>query len=114
LQSALRAIARELEKLRQRPPTKKELRQAQEYTIGLNELSLESTTNQIMWMGESIVAYGYAIDPDEVQAKLKSVTPEAIREVANFCFAVPQMGLALVGPVNEEKVQSWLEIFGAC
>jgi predicted Zn-dependent peptidase len=114
LRSALRAIARELEKLRQRPPTKKELRQAQEYTIGLNELSLESTTNQIMWMGESIVAYGYVIDPDEVQAKLKSVTLEAIREVANFCFAVPQMGLALVGPVNEEKVQSWLEIFGAC
>jgi predicted Zn-dependent peptidase len=115
LRSALRAIARELEKLRQRPPTKKELRQAQEYTIGLNELSLESTTNQIMWMGESIVAYGYVVNPDEVQAKLKSVTPEAIREVANFCFAVPQMGLALVGPVNEEKVQHWLEngVFGA-
>jgi predicted Zn-dependent peptidase len=114
LRSALRAIARELEKLRQRPPTKKELRQAQEYTVGLNELSLESTTNQIMWMGESIVAYGYVVNPDEVQAKLKGVTPEAIREVANFCFAVPQMGLALVGPVNEQKVQHWLEngVFG--
>ena len=109
LRSALRAIARELEKLRQRPPTKKELRQAQEYTIGLNELSLESTTNQIMWMGESIVAYGCVVNPEQVQAKLKSVTPEAIRAVANFCFAVPQMGLALVGPVNEEKVQHWLE-----
>jgi predicted Zn-dependent peptidase len=114
LRSALRAIARELEKLRQRPPTKKELRQAQDYTIGQNELSLESTTNQIMWMGESIVAYGYVVNPDEIQAKVKSVTPEAIQEVANYCFAAPQMGLALVGPVDEAKVQRWLEngVFG--
>ena len=114
LRRALGAIARELGKLRDRPPTKKELRQAQDFTIGQNELSLESTTNQIMWMGESIVAYGHVVNPDEIKAKVKSVTREAIQEVANFCFAAAQMGLALVGPVDEEKVKGWLEngVFG--
>ena len=38
LRSALRAIHRELDKLRSKLPSKKELRQAQAYTIGQNEL----------------------------------------------------------------------------
>jgi predicted Zn-dependent peptidase len=112
LQSALRAIHKELDKLRTRPPGKKELRQAQEYTVGQNELALESTTNQIMWMGESLLAYGSVIDPDEVQACFKRVTSDQIQEVANLCFAPQKMGLGLVGPVDEVKVERWIGDIG--
>ena len=108
LRRALRAINRELEKFLERPPTKKELRQAQEYTLGQNELSLESTTNQIMWMGESLIAYDYVIDPEEVQTKVKSVTPESVQSVARLCFSPERMGIAVVGAVKEDKVQRWL------
>ena len=108
LRRALRAINRELEKFRERPPTKKELRQAQEYTLGQNELSLESTTNQIMWMGESLIAYDYVIDPEEVQAKVKSVTPESVQVRGRLCFCPERMGIAIVGAVKEDKVQRWL------
>jgi predicted Zn-dependent peptidase len=104
LRSALRAIHKELDKLRGRPPGKKELRQAQEYTVGQNDLGLESTTNQIMWMGESLLAYGKVIDPDEVQACFKQVSAEQIQEVASLCFEPKKMGLGLVGPVDESKV----------
>ena len=112
LQSALRAIHKELDKLRTRPPGKKELRQAQEYTVGQNELALESTTNQIMWMGESLLAYGSVIDPDEVQACFKRVTGDQIQDVANLCFAPQKMGLGLVGPVDEVKVGRWIGDIG--
>ena len=112
LQSALRAIHKELDKLRTRPPGGKELRQAQEYTVGQNELALESTTNQIMWMGESLLAYGSVIDPDEVQACFKRVTGDQIQEVANLCFAPQKMGLGLVGPVDEVKVERWIGDIG--
>jgi predicted Zn-dependent peptidase len=108
LRKALQAIGRELEKLRVQAPSKKETRQAQEYTIGQNELSLESTTNQIMWMGESLLAYDHVVDPKEVQEKLKAVTPESVQHVAQFCFSSTKMGLALVGPVEEAQVQPWL------
>jgi predicted Zn-dependent peptidase len=108
LRRALRAINRELEKFQERPPSKKELRRAQEYTLGQNELSLESTTNQIMWMGESLIAYDYVIDPEEVQAKVKSVTPEAVQSIACFCFRPERMGIAAVGEVKEENIQRWL------
>jgi predicted Zn-dependent peptidase len=107
--NALRAIARELNKVKERAPTKAELRRAQEYTIGQNDLSLESTTNQIMWMGESLVAYDRIIDPEQVQEKIKAVTPEAIQEVANVCFVPERLGVAVVGPLPMEKVNGWLE-----
>jgi predicted Zn-dependent peptidase len=112
LRSALRAIHRELDKLCQRPPSKKELRQAQEYSIGQNELGLESTNNQIMWMGESLLAYGKVLDPEEVQAKFKEVTALQIQEAANLCFAPPRMGLGIVGPVDSTKVKRWVGDIG--
>ena len=112
LRSALRAIHKELDKLCNRPPGKKELHQAQEYTIGQNELALESTTNQIMWMGESLLAYGHVIDPEEVQTRFKLVTADQVQEVANLCFAPERMGLGLVGPVEESKLERWLGDIG--
>jgi predicted Zn-dependent peptidase len=107
LKGALRAIHRELSKLRSRPPTKKELRQAQEYTAGQNDLGLESTSNQIMWMGESMVAYNMVLDPDSEQQKFKQVTAEQVQQVANRCFAPERMGLAVVGPACQQKVERW-------
>jgi predicted Zn-dependent peptidase len=112
LRSALRAIYRELGKLRTKPPGKKELRQAQEYAIGQNELGLESTSNQIMWMGESLIAYDKVVDPEEVQARFKEVTAEEIQEVANLCFAPQRMGLGIVGPVEGCKVERWIGDIG--
>ena len=108
LKSALRAIRLELERFCLEPPSAKEVRQAQEYTVGQNELSLESTTNQIMWMGESIIAYGQVIRPEEVQARVKEVTPEAVQAVARLCFDPNRMGLAVVGPVGEGEINRWV------
>jgi predicted Zn-dependent peptidase len=109
LRNALRAIARELQKLRARPPTRKELRQAQEYTIGQNELGLESTTNQIMWMGESILAYDEVLDPDHVHTQFKQVTPEMVHAVAQTCFMPERLGIAIVGPVGQDRVERWAQ-----
>ena len=108
LKSALRAIRNELKKFCDELPSEKEVRQAQEYTIGQNELSLESTTNQIMWMGESIIAYEYVVHPEEVQAKVKEVTPQAVQDVARLCFDPARMGLAVVGPVGEGDMHRWV------
>src|SRR3984893_4504925 len=112
LKSALLAIRTELEKFCAELPSEKELHQAQEYTIGQNELSLESTTNQIMWMGESIIAYEYVVHPEEVQARIKEVPPEAFQNVARLCFDPARMGLAVVGPVGEGEMHRWVEESG--
>jgi len=112
LRSALQAIRRELGKICSHPPTRKELYQAQEYTIGQNDMSLESTTNQIMWMGESLLAYDRVLDPEEVQAKFKEVTREQIQGIANLCFVPERMGIAVVGPVENARVERWVTVAG--
>lgn len=107
LQKAFFAIRKELNRIVNNPPSPKELIRAQEYTIGQNDLSLESTTNQIMWMGESLLAYDTILDPDDVQTRFKRVTRNQISEVAKLCFEPSRMGMAVVGPIENIPVESW-------
>jgi predicted Zn-dependent peptidase len=112
LSKALLAIGKELKKIVAKPPSSKELARAQEYTIGQNDLSLESTTSQIMWMGESLLAYDKVVDPEEVQKRFKEITPVQIKEVATLCFEPSRMGMAVVGPVETNRVEKWIDEAG--
>ena len=72
-------------------------------------MGLESTTNQAMWMGESILGYGKILDPAEVHRKLLAVTPEEVQAVACHCLRRGRLGVAIVGPVKDDgRVNSWL------
>jgi predicted Zn-dependent peptidase len=107
---ALRVIFRELEKLRNKAPARSELRQAQDYAIGQTLMGLESTTNQMMWMGESLLGFGHILKPDDVERRLMAVTPEDVRHAAHECLDRRALGLAVVGPVDSEKtVHGWLK-----
>lgn len=109
LQKAVRIIFDELERICQRAPGRGELRKAQDYTIGQTLMGLESTTNQMMWMGESILGYNKVLDPLEIEKRILAVTPEEVRGVACHCLAKNRLGMAIVGPVKDaETVRGWL------
>jgi predicted Zn-dependent peptidase len=109
LEKAIRLILRELENLCHKAPSRSELRKAQDYTIGQTLMGLESTSNQIMWMGESLLGYRKILDPTEVERQLLSVTPDDVKAVACQCLCRARLGLAIVGPISDqEKVRSWL------
>ncbi len=109
LRKALNVIRREIERLCTRPPTRSELRKAQDYTIGQTLMGLESTTNQMMWMGESLLAYGRIVDPQEVERRLLAITPEEITAVARQCLRPERLRAALVGEGPEAAtLQEWL------
>ena len=44
-------------------------------------MGLESTTNQMMWMGESLLGYGKVLDPAEIERRILAVTAEEIQRV---------------------------------
>jgi len=72
-------------------------------------MGLESTSNQIMWMGESILGYGKVLDPAETERKLLTVTPADIQRVACHCLNKVRLGMAVVGPLkDEEKIRGWV------
>jgi predicted Zn-dependent peptidase len=110
LEKAVRMIFREIESICKKAPGKQELKKAQDYTVGQTLLGLESTTNQMMFMGESILGYRKVLDPEEIEAKLMSVTTEDVRAVACHCLDRGRLGLAIVGPVKDaEAIRSWVD-----
>jgi predicted Zn-dependent peptidase len=109
LEKAVRMIFRELESICKKAPGKIELKKAQDYTVGQTLLGLESTTNQMMFMGESILGYRKVLDPVDIERRLMSVTAEDVRMVACHCLDRARLGLAVVGPLkNEEEIRRWV------
>jgi predicted Zn-dependent peptidase len=109
LERAVKMILRELENICQKAPSKAELKKAQDYTIGQTFMGLESTSNQIMWMGESLLGYSKILDPTEIERKILAVTPHDVQRVACHCLNRVRLGVAVVGPLkDEEKIRRWV------
>ena len=108
LRKALEMILNELQRICEAPPSAKELKKARDYTIGQTAMGLESTTNQMMWMGESLLGYGKILDPSELEKKVLAVEPHHVQQVACHCLHRGRLGVAVVGPVKQEEVTTWL------
>jgi len=109
LEKAMRMIFREIEAICKKAPGKQELKKAQDYTVGQTLLGLESTTNQMMFMGESILGYRKVLDPEDIETRLMAVTTEDVRKVACHCLDRARLGLAVVGPVKDaEELRRWV------
>ncbi len=100
LTRTLRLILRELRRLREVAPGAAELRRAQDYVVGQIDLSLESTDNQMNWLGEQLLGYGRIFRPAEVKRRLRQVTPGEIRAVARDFLRPERLNLALVSPLK--------------
>ncbi len=98
LQRTLKLVVRELGRIRERAPSAGELRRARDFVIGQMELSLESTENQMMTLGEQWLAYGRLMSPSATSDRLGAVTAAEIRAVAQEFFRPERLTLALVGP----------------
>ncbi len=102
LHKALQLVLRELKKIAKRAPATEELRRAKDYSIGQMRLGLESTSNQMMWIGEHLLAYGLIHTPEEIERKIEAVTPEQIQSVAAEMFRDNRLNAAVITPSKEE------------
>jgi predicted Zn-dependent peptidase len=100
LPRALKLIRRELRRLTETPPPAAECRRARDYLVGQFDLGLEGTENQMMWLGDQLIAYGKIILPAEVRRRIAAVTPAQVRAVARDFFRPERMNLALVSPLK--------------
>ncbi len=111
LPKTLRLVARELRRLTQSPPSTAELRRARDYVIGQIDLSLESTDNQMNWLGEQLLGYGKIYSPAAIKRQLARVTPGQIRAVARDFFRPDRLNLALVSPLKaKDPLLEWMRI----
>lgn len=98
---AFNLIINELLRLRETPVSPKALRQAKDYAIGQLSISLESTSNQMMWIGDNITNFDRVYQPDEVISKLEAVTAKQILELAQKILRKTNLSVAFVVPEKD-------------
>ncbi len=108
---ALRLTLREMRRLVAQPLSRTELRRTQDYLIGQMELQLESTENQMNWVGECLFGYGKIVPPAEARDRVAAVTAAEVRAVASDFFRPERLTLALVSTLDKpgalEKLLRW-------
>jgi predicted Zn-dependent peptidase len=100
---------RELRRVTEKTPASGELENARNYALGQLKLSLESSTNQMMWLGEHLLGYGRVAEPSEVERSIKAVTVEDVRRVAAELFQSRRWNVAVVGKADEGVVRGCVE-----
>jgi predicted Zn-dependent peptidase len=103
LEQAISEIRRECARLSSRPPSKKELQMAQQYTIGQNRISLDSATQQSCWMAECLMAFGKVAELEEVERSLLAVTGAQVQAAAARWLNFSKAAAALVGAGVDHK-----------
>jgi predicted Zn-dependent peptidase len=96
----LKLIRRELERFTETPPSSAELRRARDYVMGQTDLSLESTDNQMNWIGEQLLSYGRVARVEDFKKRLEKVTAAEIRAVARDFFRPERVKVAMVSPLK--------------
>jgi predicted Zn-dependent peptidase len=110
LEKTLQLTLRELRRFRDVQPRAAELRRARDYVIGQIDLGLESTDNQMNWIGEQCLGYGRIISPEQIKRRLLAVSPAEIRAVARDFFRPERLNLALVSPLKSDgRLKQMLE-----
>jgi predicted Zn-dependent peptidase len=99
VRKTLEVIGREIRRLNTVSVTGAELRRARDYVLGQLDLSLESTENQMMWLGEQLLNHGRVIPVAETRRRFRSVTAGQIRSVAGELFRPEKLNLALISPL---------------
>ncbi|MDA0577125.1 MAG: pitrilysin family protein [Verrucomicrobia bacterium] len=109
---ALELIVRELRRLREKAIGAGELRRAKDYVVGQLRLALESTSQQMMWVGENVLTRGRVIPPEETIAKLERVTSADIQKLAQTVLRPRNLSLAIISPdlsaTEESRMKSAL------
>ncbi len=106
---ALELIVKELARLRDRAVGADELRRAKDYVIGQLRLAMESTSNQMMWVGENILTRGRFTPPEETIAKLENVTAADIQKLAALILRRSAISLAVISPDLPKAEQARLQ-----
>jgi predicted Zn-dependent peptidase len=103
LEKTLKIIVREMKRLTTEPVPAAELRRARDYLIGQLDLSLESSENQMMWVGEQWLGYGKIPQPEEVKKRLSEVPAGQIRAAAREFLRPERFTLALISPMKSAR-----------
>src|ERR1700761_2057500 len=98
---AIKLTLQTVAQLARRAPSAREVRRAKEYTCGQIHLNLESTDNQMMWLGEGLLGHNREVNPDKLIRQIEAVTPEEVRAAAALLVHDERLNIAVGSPTAE-------------
>lgn len=106
---ALTGISMVVDDLRLYGVTARELREAKAYLIGQSQISLENTSAQMMWAGETLMMFDQWIAPEEAHEKLNAVTADEVLAIARKTLDPRRLSSALIGTrQSRDTLENWL------
>lgn len=105
---AFKLVIKELDKIKAKTVSKRELKRAQDYIVGNLLMNFESSLSNMLYIGESIVARNKVFGFDYIEKNIMAVTPEDILRVAAKIFDYNYMKIALVTNNKDDSLESKL------
>lgn len=111
LEEATAVILEELRRMADEPVGDAELQKAKDYTIGSFRLGLETTMALGQRAGEALLMTGEIEPVDDVVERLREVSPEDVRRVAERIVRADALSMAVVGPAgpDPERLEALLD-----
>ncbi|HNR94035.1 MAG TPA: pitrilysin family protein [Kiritimatiellia bacterium] len=106
---AIALILKELDAMRRQEVSARELRRAKDYSIGQLQLSMESSSSQMMWIGGQILQRGCYEQPEEIIRKLEAVSAADVLRLAREIIRASHFSLALVCPEGGAADPGWIK-----
>ena len=103
LQPALDTIERECRRICERRVSSAELQRTKDFLVGNFRLGHERVTSKMFFYGQTFLAYGREVRPDEQVEGIRAVTADDVRAVAAAILRPGNRSLSLVLPKNKEK-----------
>jgi predicted Zn-dependent peptidase len=109
LEEAVKVIREELQKMTEALVGEKELKDAKSNLIGHLALQMEDSHNQANWYAEKFLFSNKIETYEQVVKRLKSVTAQSIKNLAQKLFVDSEARLAAIGPFSKEKFLKTVE-----
>jgi len=103
LHEGIKVILGEFKKMAGVKISEDELKKAKDNYIGRSSIALESSHALASFYAEQELLEGGILTPEDIFAKINSVTAEEILAVAQDIFKPEKLNLALVGPFKEKE-----------
>lgn len=105
INKAIHVIQQEIEKIKEKGVTKRELDDAKTHIRGALTLSLEDSSSQADWYGRSFLFQDKIYTPEERLALIEAVTLDDIQKLARDTFRFSEMRVAVIGNIEKNKIQ---------
>jgi predicted Zn-dependent peptidase len=112
IEDALALILKVLNKVSKQGVLPDELKRAKDYFLGQFLLGLEDTMDHMIWMGAGLISRDKTNTAEAVVKKIKAVTLEDMKRVAQEILDPKGLNISLIGPLSDQQQNRLKSIAG--